>query len=256
MGMASTRIFFFLFIVSGLSLLAGCGAVFVNEGSRNASVAEGVANPNLPLKTTVPAEARMISDFEDGTKNMNPKLYGSGLGFWRTVSSDGNMPNYDFVVSGGASGSKSARVFGMLIDHGNARYPAFALEGKFKRTGYYDAGAFKGIRFYYRCPAADKAAKRRFGIGIASTVPVAEGGVCQEQCGNHFGANLTNSEEWTQKSFLFSELKREEGWGASLGSPEFTDHLREIIYIKWENSANNTVGAYAIDYGVDDVEFF
>jgi hypothetical protein len=257
MVMAPMRIPSLLFALLALGLFAGCGAVFINQGSRNSSYAEGIPNPNQQRKTAVPEEYRVISDFEDGSNNMNPKLYGAGLGFWGTSSSDGNVPNGNFVVAGGANDTKmAAHVFGILFDRGDGRYPTFALEGKFKPSGYYDLSPFQGVKFYYKCPATDRAIRRHFGFGIASTVSTADGGVCRDQCGNDYGANLKPTNDWEEKTFAFADLKQEEGWGDSVNPPDFTDHLKEVIYIKWEHGANNKVGTYNIDYWVDEVEFY
>ena len=153
-----------------LALIAGCGALFVNEGSKNASLAQGLANAdaNKP-KVDVPPDERVITNFDDGTKNMNSKLYGGGTGNWSTITFAGNAISSDFVASGGANGTpKAAHVFGTLMDQGNSSYPAFTLQGKFKSSGYYDASAFTGIKFYYKCPSDDIANKRRFGIGTGT----------------------------------------------------------------------------------------
>ncbi|HEY5038820.1 MAG TPA: hypothetical protein VIJ93_07100, partial [bacterium] len=168
----------------GISVLAGCGAVFVNEGSKNASLADGISNPNAgqPKKINVSPEARIISNFEDGSNNMNSKLIGGGSGSWIDYGGDDGKPSAQFVVSGGANGTKMAtHIFGTLVDHGNGKYPEFALSGKFKEGGMYDASPFSGIKFYYKCPATDQASKRRFVIGIAQTVPTSDGGTCVDQ---------------------------------------------------------------------------
>jgi hypothetical protein len=255
--MTSLRVFSLLLVgVSAISLLiAGCGAVFINQGSRNDSYADGIINPNMPRKTDIPQENRIISDFEDGTKTMNPELYGSGLGFWTAAASDNSVFINNFISNGGANGStRAAHISGMLVDRGDAKYPTLALEGKFKKNGTYDVSPFRGVQFYYR--SADRAGRRRFEIGIASTVPVSDGGVCVEQCGNHFGANLSASSDWVEVSYSFDQLKREEGWGATLNSDDFVDHRKEVIYLKWENGTNNIPGMYNIDYWVDDVQFY
>ncbi len=64
------------------------------------------------------------------------------------------------------------------------------------------------------------------------------------------------SYDWTQQSFDFKALSREEGWGATLESDDFADHLKEVVLMKWENGTNNVAGMYHIDYWVDKVEFY
>jgi len=85
---------------------------------------------------------------------------------------------------------------------------------------------------------------------------VADGGVCTDQCGNHFGVFLKPTLDWTLESFDLKSLTREEGWGATLDSDDFMDHLKEVVYIKWENGTSNVPGLYHIDYWVDQVEFY
>jgi len=85
---------------------------------------------------------------------------------------------------------------------------------------------------------------------------VTDGGICVEQCGNNDGINMPAVTEWTQESFDFADLTREEGWGAPLEAPDLTDHLKEFLYLQWYHGANNTPGTYNIDFWVDDVEFY
>ena len=66
--MGSARPFFLL---SALFLCAGCGAVFINEGSKNYSLTEGLVNPaaNPPKKLDVPRAQRIVNNFEEGGKS-------------------------------------------------------------------------------------------------------------------------------------------------------------------------------------------
>jgi hypothetical protein len=252
------RLSFFLFAAGAAAFLAGCGAVFINEGAKNASLSRGLVNAdaNQP-KVNVPAAAQIICNFDDGSKNMSSQLYGGAGGAWTTITFGGNTIDSDFVVPGGADGTKmAAHVFGTLVDPGDSSYPDFTLQGNFKSSGYYDASAFTGIQFYYKCPSDDDSNKRRFGIGTAPTLPGQNGGTCQSDCYNNFGAFMDPTNDWILKSYKFSELTREAGWGSPVVPPDLTDHLKEFIYIKWANSGDNHAGSYKIDYWVDQVAFF
>jgi hypothetical protein len=248
----------FLTSLLGAVLLTGCGAVFINEGSKDASLAKGLANPNSnQKKVNVPKEAKVMNNFDDGSKTFSPKLYGNPGGAWMAFSFGGNTTNKEIIADGGANGTpKCAHVFGTLIDKGDAAYPAFTLSGKFKDSGTYDASPFTGLKFYYKSPATDQALKRRFAIGTTPTLPVADGGTCTDGCYNHFGADLSPSPDWVLKSYNFADMKRESGWGSPVTPPDLTDHLKDFINIKWDHSANNAAGSYNIDYYVDEVEFF
>lgn len=240
--------------------MAGCGAVFVNEGSKNASLAEGISNPGgtQTKKANVPKEGRLVINFDNGAKAVNPKIYGGASGDFMAFSFDGNTTNNDIIGDGGANGTpKAGHVYGTLVDHGNAKYPEFDFQLKFKESGNYDATPFSGIKFYYKCGNGDKAIKRRFAIGTAPTLPASDGGTCSDQCYNHFGLDLgPTGGEWVQKTLSFADAKRESGWGAPVTPPDLTDHLKEFVTIKWAHSANNAAGTYTIEYWVDEVEFY
>lgn len=256
--MAFSRVSFAFLSVAVISLMAGCGAVFVNEGSKNAMVAEGLSNPNKETtKVNVPADQAVISNFEDGSKNANPKLFNSSTASWSTLTWAGNAINSDFVVAGGANNTKmAAHVFGTLTDKGDAKYPEFDLQCTFKDKALYDASNFSGIKYYYKCPPDDQGIKRRFCIAIAQTLPSSDGGTCTDNCYNHFGANLKPAVDWVLSSYSFADLTREQGWGGPVTPPELIDHLKEFIYMKWVHAANNAPGTYNINYWVDEVEFF
>ncbi len=243
---------------SAFCLLSGCGAVFLNEGSKNASLAQGLANPDAnQKKVNVPKDQCVICNFDDGSKTTSAKLYGGGGGQWLGYAFGGNTLSGDFIASPGANGTAmAAHIAGSLTDKGDSSYPAFTLQGNLKPSGYFDASAFTGIRFYYKCPSDDQALKRRFGIGTAPTLPSANGGTCTDGCFNNFGEDLSTTPDWAQKSYAFADIKRESGWGSPVTPPDLTDHLKEFIDLRWANSANNVAGTYNIDFWVDEVEFY
>jgi hypothetical protein len=67
---------------------------------------------------------------------------------------------------------------------------------------------------------------------------------------------LASTDEWEQKSFRFSDLKRESGWGSPVMPPDMTDHLAEFLALQWSHSGTNVPATFPIDYWVDEVEFF
>ncbi|HVZ79316.1 MAG TPA: hypothetical protein VHE12_00795 [bacterium] len=256
--MRSWCLAFGFLLAASVLFFQGCGAVFINEGSKNASLTEGLSNPaaNPPKKVAVPREARVVNDFESGGKATNSKLFGGGGGMWLAITFGGNTLNADLGAAGGANGTpKAAHIYGNLTDHGDKVYPDFEIQGKFKDSGFYDASNFTGIQFYYKCPATDQALKRRFKVGTAVTLPPDQGGTCSSGCYDNFGADLSVSPDWTKKAYAFTDLKRE-GWGAPVTPPDMSDHLKEFINLTWAHSANNAAGTYAIDYWVDEVEFY
>ena len=216
--MSSLRVSFLLISFVGISLLVGCGAVFVNEGSKNANLAEGIANPsaNKP-KINVPPDQRIVCNFEDGSNSINPKLFGGATGNWIDYGgADGTPPSPNFVVAGGANGTKmAAHIFGVLIDHGDGKYPEMAMEGNFNKSGNYDASAFTGVKFYYKCPIDDQAKKRRVVVGTARP-SLRRRGACTDQCDNHFGNMLETENDWVPEGVQL--LRSEKGIGLGFGS--------------------------------------
>src|SRR5690242_8581853 len=105
--MGSARPFFLL---SALFLCAGCGAVFINEGSKNYSLTEGLVNPaaNPPKKLDVPRAQRIVNNFEEGGKSTSSKLFGGGGGMWLAITFGGNTISSDFAADGGANGTPKA----------------------------------------------------------------------------------------------------------------------------------------------------
>jgi hypothetical protein len=219
---------------------------------------DGLKNPaeNQPKVNVLP-EQKVVGDFEDGSMNLNPKLYGAPSGKWNAFSYAGNTINTPFIVPGGANGTKmAAHIWGTLTNKGDGSYPAFTLQAMFKDSGYFDASMFQGLKFYYKCPADDKALQRRFSVTLKVTLPTSNGGSCTDQCYNHFGADLSMTGDWSLKSYAFTDLKRQSGWGSPVTPPDFTDHLTELKGFEWSHNSQNTAGSYPIDYWVDEVEFF
>lgn len=255
--MVSSKWFLIVVGTLGLSFLAGCGAIFVNEGAKEYSRANGLQNPdeNKP-KIHVPADEMMISDFQNSSTNVDSKLFGASGGTWIAFSFGGNKVNSPFLVPGGPNGDKmAAHIYGTLTDKGDGSYPSFTLQCQFTQSGLYDASNFTGLKFYYKCPSTDQALKRRFCLGTAPTLPASAGGNCTENCFDHFGTMLRPSNDWILYTLKFTDLTRE-GWGSPVTPPDLVDHLKEFINLSWNHSANNTAGQYPIDFWVDNVEFF
>lgn len=249
---------FSTFSLCAALFVTGCGALLVNEGSKQEPLTEGLRNPsdNKP-KVTVAADQMVIGNFDDGSTKMSSKLFGSGSGSWNAFAYGGNSITQPYIASGGANGTAmAAHIYGTLTNKGDNSYPSFTLQGKLKESGAYDGSNFQGIRFYYKSPTSDQALTRRFTMPIPATLPTSNGGTCSDGCYNHFGADLSPSSDWTQKSLSFSDLKRQSGWGSAVNPPDFADHLRELSQLQWDHNAQNNAGTYVIDYWVDEVEFF
>ncbi len=234
-NMVPSKAIFTVLFPAVVFLLAGCGAVLINEGSKEEPLSDGLKNPELQkVQVKVSPAQAIVSNFEDGTPRMNPLLYGAKAGLWSASTYSGTL-NTPLVVPGGANGTAMAvHVSGTLVNKGDNTYPSFLLTGKFKPRGFFDASPFNGIRFYFKCPSDDQAAEPP-----ASTSPSRPpclpppGGSAPIRCYNHFGADLPTANNWVKKDLAFTDLQRQQGWGSAVTPPDFTEHLREIADIEW-----------------------
>jgi len=236
----------------------------------------------MPVSTTFVATAtptvppNVIDNLEDGDTYLNPAMCGTTAngvpsGFW-VASSWGPSSNvvngkagaaYVFCGNVGANGTSCAiHVFGTLTDAGDAKYPAFQLEGKLRGGLYFDSSVygFKGVQFYYKT-GNDTCPTRRFNLGVASTTPPVGGGYDTVADYNHYGAVLIpTTNTWVQKSYYFQPAAQ--GGGSptlakanGAGNLSNTD-LKQMLEVEWVFTRNNLAGNNPVDYWVDEVQFF
>jgi endoglucanase len=84
----------------------------------------------------------------------------------------------------------------------------------------------------------------RFKVGDVNTVP--EGGICKD-CYNDFGRDIVVTEEWSEFSTKFSEMKQEPYWG----EPRSAIDQTRIYQLQWQVKDRNP-----FDIWVDDVRLF
>ena len=205
-------------LLAAAACLSGCGAVWVNQGAKNEPLVDGLRDPSLAkAKVVVAPEQKLISDFENGSIDVNPKLLNGGGGSWNAYTYGGNTINNPFVVDGGANGTqKAVHIFGALLNKGDGQYPSFTLTAKLRSSGLYDASPFSGIGFYYKCPPTDTTPYHKISIPIAATSPTSGGGTCTDGCYNHFGFDLKGGPDWEKLKLPFSAFKRAAGWGSPI----------------------------------------
>ena len=113
------------------------------------------------------------------------------------------------MTEGGADGSKFAARFSGTI--GDGQYP-FAGMGFsfFDPKAAYDLSSCKGISFKAKKGTAESTGILRMKVGDVNTAP--EGGVCKD-CFNDFGRDVLLTEEWSEITTNFYEMKQEPYWG-------------------------------------------
>ncbi len=204
----------------------------------------------VPLKTcsgqTSVAADGLIDDLEDG--NGQVALVAGRSGYWysaadpngSTISGAGAFTPTD----GGAAGSKkAARATGKTATGDGAWGATFGFSFAPDNAAY-DVSKYAGVSFWAKAGA--KSTKSvRVKLGDANTRP--EGKVCSSGCWNHFGQDLTLSEEWQQYTIKFADLKQQAGWGDPRPATLAAQHAMSL---DWSISAGQD-----FDIWIDDVAF-
>jgi hypothetical protein len=160
----------------------------------------------------------------------------------------------------GANGTSCAiHIYGNITDALPTTYPSFQLEGKLKGGNYFDASqyGYTGVRFYLKTGTGDNCPYRRFNVGIGATTPPAGGGYANStNAYSHFGATLAaTGGVWLQKTYIFTSLGR--AFGTPLTPNSITGiNLQQLLEVEWQFGRNGVAGTSAVDYWVDEVEFF
>ncbi len=185
----------------------------------------------------------LLDDFEDGNNQLAARE-GRGGYWWRSADSSGSgflTPDVQ-PVAGGAAGSKLAQhQAGKTASGGEAWGVNFGAN--FVTAGLYDASKYVGLRFRAKVgPGSTR--NVRLKIGDVNTHPSA--GPCKT-CWNHFGKDLSLTEEWREYQVLFAGLQQAEGWGDPRPSSVSPNKLFSLDF---------TVGpGQSFDVWVDDLEF-
>jgi hypothetical protein len=114
--------------------------------------------------------------------------------------------------------------------------------------GAYDASGFTGIRFFAKA-GPDGTKNIRFGVSEITTLP--EGGLCDEAadtCYDHFGNDLTLTEDWQEFVLPFSGMAQA-AWGTP--SPAGAIDATQLYALEF---STETSGAF--DFWIDDVAFY
>lgn len=157
----------------------------------------------------VEADDGLIDDFEDENTQLLQVAARDGY-WWKHADEMGSKFDPDEIslvdhedgggfkalhASGTTSGAKDA--YGTVVGV------------NFSQAGPYDAGKYVGIRFKAK---ADPGALKDVRFQVADVNTHKEGGICKT-CWNHFGKNITLSEQWKEYTVLFAELEQAPYWG-------------------------------------------
>jgi hypothetical protein len=186
----------------------------------------------------------LIDDFEDG--NTQVSQLGDRGGYWFT-SHDPDGSTIDpspFAISAGGAGTTSQKALHVYGQTSSASGAWGILVGaNFVSDGVYDASKYAGVSFKAKV-GKDSTKTLRFKVADVNTHP--DGGVCKN-CWNHFGKEVTLSNDWQEVTVPFVDLRQETGWGEAY--PSLT--TSKVMALNWSIGPGR-----AYDLWIDDVQFF
>src|SRR5690606_2903957 len=151
----------------------------------------------------------LIDDFEDGNTQMMVMEGRDGY-WWKAHDPNGSTigPEDSTPVEQGVNGSLAIYMTGQTSSEEGAWGVNFGANFTSDKS-LYDASQYAGITF--KAKAGPNSTKKvRFKIGDVNTHQ--DPGVCTA-CWNHFGQDITLTEEFKEYTVLFSEVRQLPGWG-------------------------------------------
>ncbi|HTC20143.1 MAG TPA: hypothetical protein VK859_04795 [bacterium] len=249
----------------------------------------------VPAVVPTPQSTAVISNFNNGTLNMNATLLNGDGGYFLSETYGGapghanqidGSTNPNILVPNPGDGSAYAvHIFGTQTDPLPTSYPAMEVFAFMKNNAsnpYYDLTQtpFVGIRFDVKIlpystaggvTVGDNNPQKRFAIACAPMVPptTALGGTCppsfSTNCYNYFwtAANLPTTNPavnggWQPVSFLFSSLKTDGGYGKyqSTGFTASPVFAQQVLFLLWKFGDNGAGGTTNTDFWFDNVQFY
>lgn len=190
-----------------------------------------------------PAADGLIDDFEDDNSQLSKSAGRDGY-WWTAQDTNGSTiePKKFAAASGGAGSPKAANFKGSTSSENGAWGVNFGVNFLSEKAPY-DGSQYAGISF--KAKAGPNSTKKfRFKLGDINTHE--DAGVCKD-CWNHFGQDITLTEDWKEYRILFAEVKQADGWGKPRPATVTTDKLWNIDF---------SIGPGATyDIWVDDVQF-
>jgi hypothetical protein len=236
---------------SGKSTGAGTtatGAGATSSGAGAASTGAGAASSGSSTGSGSTGGSNVIDDMED--KDGAIANAQGRQGFWYTYNdkTPGSMQTPEagsaFTMVALAKPRTGSMFAANMTGSGFNVYGAgmgFDLNAVSMKKSAYDASMFTGISFYAMAGAGGTQSVR---INVLDKNTAPEGGVCTK-CDDHFGTNITLTEEWQQFTLKFNELKQQ-----NFGDPQPAVTPSALYAIQIQVGTKVT-----FDVWIDDVAF-
>lgn len=185
----------------------------------------------------------LIENFEDEDSQIAKQDGRVGYWWFHTDPNGSTLEPGSFMPEkGGANGAgHSMHIWGTTATAEGAYGSSMGFT--LGRDGTYDASKYIGIRFKAR---AKEGTSRGIRFKIADVNTHQDAGVCTD-CWNHFGTDVTLTNDWEEYVVLFDDMFQEAGWGSPRPSGLTVDKLWGVdITIK---------PGRTFDFWVDDFEF-
>jgi endoglucanase len=225
-----------------IALLPSAGCIGV---SAKPAAGPGGTAPVKRCRALRAADDGSLDDFEDGNTQLT-KASGRD-GYWFTAKDPNGSTIEMQTQEPGAGGSELAIHMSGKTAAGTAEAGSWGIQlgANFvnQQGVLYDASKYAGISFRAKA-APGTGRKLRFKIGDVNTHK--DAGICTA-CWNHFGKDLTLTEEWKEYKIAFAGSEQEPGWG----NPRPTSVTPEkLVGINWSVGPNQIY-----DMWFDDVTF-
>jgi len=233
-------------VVSLPLLLAGAsGCIGVSAKSTGAAAVPGAVSAVKRCRNVRPADDGAIDDLEDGNNQITKSTGRDGY-WWSAADPKGSKIEMQ-VTEPGAGGSEMAMHMTGSTVPGKPEddFWGVQLGINFVSDGlFYDASKYAGIAFKAKVGKPDSARAVRFKMADVNTHK--DAGICTA-CWNHFGKDLTLTDDWKDYKITFSAASQEAGWGDP--RPQAITPSK-LIALNWQVGPGQTY-----DIWIDDVTF-
>jgi hypothetical protein len=225
-----------------LSSLLG-GACIGVSARPAATAAAGSPAAIKRCRAVRPADDGSIDDLEDGNNQITKSAGRDGY-WWSAADPKGSKIDMQ-TTEPGAGSEMAMRMTGMTVPgKPEEDFWGVQLGINFVTDGlFYDASKYAGISFKAKA-GADSAHQIRFKIGDINTHK--DAGICKA-CWNHFGKDITLTNEWKDYTVTFSGATQEPGWGDP--RPQAITPSK-LIALNWQVGPGQKY-----DIWIDDVTF-
>jgi hypothetical protein len=230
-----------LLIAAVLSPLLGGACIGVS--AKPTTTAAGSPSALKRCRAVRPADDGSIDDLEDANNQITKQAGRDGY-WWNAADPKGSKIDMQ-VTEPGAGSEMAMRMTGMTVPgKPEDDFWGVQLGINFVTDGlFYDASKYAGISFKAKA-GADSAHQIRFKIGDINTHK--DAGICKA-CWNHFGKDITLTNEWKEYTVTFSGATQEPGWGDP--RPQAVTPSK-LVALNWQVGPGQKY-----DIWIDDVTF-